>query len=242
MIERLVLGTAQFGFDYGRNNKRGKIGADEVYEILRYAYESGITKLDTANAYGESEAVLGRYLSTNTYLQNHFEIITKSAEPGELLGSLNRLRTKSVYGYLAHDFQKYLETPAIWNYWQECKNNGSAKKVGFSVYNFGDIDYLFDNKIQFDMIQLPYSLLDYGFSLYLNELKRLSIEIYARSVFMQGRVFMNQPDDKIEAIMQSSLYFCLRDKRLDYVVVGIDNLDQLKQIVKAVNSMPKGDA
>ena len=59
---RLALGTVQFGLVYGINNPRGKIPEDEAEEILRYAFSGGIDTLDTARAYGASEALLGRIL------------------------------------------------------------------------------------------------------------------------------------------------------------------------------------
>ena len=52
-MNKIALGTVQFGLDYGVNNKRGKIPADEVFRILDKAAEAGIDTLDTAHAYGE---------------------------------------------------------------------------------------------------------------------------------------------------------------------------------------------
>ena len=40
---KLTLGTAQFGMDYGINNKGGKISEIEVSKILKFALNKGIT-------------------------------------------------------------------------------------------------------------------------------------------------------------------------------------------------------
>lgn len=60
MTEKLVLGTAQFGLDYGINNNNGRITFNQAKEIIEFAHESGIHIIDTANLYGESEEILGK--------------------------------------------------------------------------------------------------------------------------------------------------------------------------------------
>ena len=42
MSLKLALGTAQFGLDYGINNKSGKISKNEVDTILHLVHEAGI--------------------------------------------------------------------------------------------------------------------------------------------------------------------------------------------------------
>ena len=51
---KLVLGTVQFGLDYGVNNQSGQVQQSEVNKILQLAKESGIKKIDTSSAYGTS--------------------------------------------------------------------------------------------------------------------------------------------------------------------------------------------
>lgn len=73
-VNKLVLGTVQFGLDYGINNHSGQVNEEEVGRILKLANESGINSLDTSSAYGNSEAVLGKSLLEN---QLRFRIISK---------------------------------------------------------------------------------------------------------------------------------------------------------------------
>ena len=54
-----ILGTAQFGLDYGVSNKLGKIRDEEIKNILICAKKYGVQYLDTANAYGDSEEKIG---------------------------------------------------------------------------------------------------------------------------------------------------------------------------------------
>ena len=71
-MSRLALGTAQFGLDYGINNKTGKVSEPAVALILAEAAKNGIECLDTAAAYGDSEDVIGN-ISTGRY---EFKIVT----------------------------------------------------------------------------------------------------------------------------------------------------------------------
>ena len=61
-IKKLVLGSAQFGMDYGINNKRGKVPPEEVHLILEKALERGLETIETAFTYGESEKVIGDFI------------------------------------------------------------------------------------------------------------------------------------------------------------------------------------
>ncbi|HLP53148.1 MAG TPA: aldo/keto reductase, partial [Chitinophagales bacterium] len=59
-ISKIALGTVQFGMNYGISNTSGMPALQDVQLILLTARQSGITTLDTAYGYGESEKVLGQ--------------------------------------------------------------------------------------------------------------------------------------------------------------------------------------
>ena len=73
MNNKLVLGTVQFGCQYGINSA-GRPDEKTVLEILDLAYHSGITNLDTSSAYGNAEYILGKVLSAS---DSSFQIISK---------------------------------------------------------------------------------------------------------------------------------------------------------------------
>ena len=117
LLRRIGLGTAQFGFDYGITNRSGRLSGDAVSEILRRAQKLEIGLLDTAPAYGDSEAVIGALDPDGA-----FEIITKilpvsadiigAAEADEVEQefdrSLGRLGRSSVEGLLVHHGSQFL--------------------------------------------------------------------------------------------------------------------------------------
>lgn len=61
-LSRLMLGTAQLGMAYGIANVTGRPDYHRALQLLAAAAEGGVNCFDTAAAYGESEAVLGRAL------------------------------------------------------------------------------------------------------------------------------------------------------------------------------------
>ena len=84
MNNKLVLGTVQFGCQYGINSA-GRPDEKTVLEILDLAYHSGITNLDTSSAYGNAEYILGKVLSAS---DSSFQIISKYPESGKSVATV----------------------------------------------------------------------------------------------------------------------------------------------------------
>ena len=132
---KLVLGTVQFGLQYGVNSA-GRPSQEAVKSILNEAAKGGITTLDTSSAYGNSEVVLGDSIAT----PGQFKIVSKYPK-GETLvnvmfnGSLKRLKIEKLYGYLLHHFEVYKNNPKVWDEFIALKESGKVQKIGFSLYN-----------------------------------------------------------------------------------------------------------
>lgn len=256
-MQKLALGTAQFGMDYGINNARGKVPANEVLAILNEARKAGVDTLDTAAGYGESEKVLGEYLKQNS---SAFKIISKlsnadiAAAKQNLAVSLDNLGQSSLYGYLIHNFDFYRENPQVWDLLEQAKSQGTVKKIGFSLYYPVELDNIFSQDLAVDLVQLPYNVLDQRFYRYFPELKKRKIEIHIRSVFLQGLLFKKPEELSIHfqkivgkikilrdlavqyrsTITEICLNFVYREELVDKVVVGVDNLANLQEILQAV--------
>jgi predicted aldo/keto reductase-like oxidoreductase len=74
MEKKLIIGTVQFGIDYGITNSHGKIKLSDIDNIFKYCYENNIYYFDTAQDYGNSEDIISKY--SKKY--EKFNIITKS--------------------------------------------------------------------------------------------------------------------------------------------------------------------
>lgn len=265
MESRLALGTVQFGQRYGVANKKGKISEKEAEEILQYAQSIGIQCLDTAFAYGDSEIIIGKYLEN--YVRS-FQVISKLPElrryengkVEELLRiSLKRLNILKLDGYLIHRFEDFLKNETLWDDVVDLKRKGLIERAGFSLYLPSELEILLSKDVEFDLIQLPYSIFDRRFEKYFYKLKERKVTIHIRSVFLQGLVFL-APDDlhgnlrkarKQVEILQKlvrnnavstgaiCLNYVLRNSYIDKVVIGIDSLDHLKENINNLTSFDK---
>ena len=112
---KLALGTVQFGLNYGIANRTGRVTGSSVGAMLELARISGIDTLDTAIAYGESEACLGdaglagfRVVSKLPALPDGCTAVDAWVQQ-QFAMSLARLNTDSLYGLLLHRPEQLLE-------------------------------------------------------------------------------------------------------------------------------------
>lgn len=260
-IDRICLGTAQFGLNYGIANKKGKVPRDEVFRILDYAHNKGIKTLDTAHSYGNSEFVIGEVIDERKY---DFKIISKissvnnfnSNKIKKLLNeSFSRLKIKKIHGYLVHNFDDLLKYEYLWKTLEGFKNEGLVERIGFSLYRPQELETIFSKKIDFDILQVPYSVFDRRFEQYFKRLKDEGVEIYARSVFLQGLAFLeptalpqNLKDarvylERLQGLILDNdisvnalcLNFVLLNPDIDKAIIGVDSLEHLKENSEFVN-------
>ncbi|MSQ69841.1 MAG: aryl-alcohol dehydrogenase [Betaproteobacteria bacterium] len=198
------LGTAQFGFDYGISNARGRVPKAEVERILRLAADSGFDVLDTAPAYGECEATLGELL----WDRHPFRIVTKvPALTGCVIErkdaewvkdtfkrSLENMRQSSVHGLLLHQVADLFKPGGelLAEALLGLRNEGLTGRIGASFYAPTDIRSV-NGRMQIDIAQVPVNLLDQRLIAdgTLAALQAQGIEIHARSVFLQGLLLMD---------------------------------------------------
>ncbi|MEY8388133.1 aldo/keto reductase [Oscillospiraceae bacterium 38-13] len=200
----LCLGTVQFGMDYGIQGKK-KPPLSDCLNMLDYAVHNGIRTIDTANAYGEAEDVVGAYLEKHPGMRRNLRIISKfrpnllDGLPEEqyypvmkanLEDSLRRLHTDYLDGYLLHS-SRYVFVDSIVETLARLRNEGYVGKAGVSIY---EVEEAKAGILQgnLDFLQVPYSVLDQRmlhegvFSLAAGK----GIPIHSRSAFIQGLVLM----------------------------------------------------
>ena len=189
---RLALGTVQFGLDYGINNPAGQPDDATVTEILNTAKAAGIALLDTATAYGDSEARLGHWLRRAGTGNRPFDLVTKlAAGPAEqvrqgLRESLERLQQRSIYGVLFHQFAGFREHPAAWDELRAAQAAGLVQRIGVSLYHPEEAEWLLANPMGVSLVQLPFNVLDQRFAPLLPALQQAGVEVHVRSAFLQG--------------------------------------------------------
>ena len=262
MTQKIVLGTVQLGLDYGVANSGGQIKSNEAEKIIQLSNQAGITKLDTAAVYGNSEEVLGRIGV------DKFDVITKVPKhpagtedvkkwvSDKVNASLLSLKTESIYAVMLHD-TSILSTGDGELYWKalsDLRKDGVIDKIGYSIYGPKELD-LYYEKFQPDIVQAPYSILDRRLkeSGWLNKLNDDSIEVHVRSVFLQGLLLMSEKQrpqyfnrwqelwkkwdqwllsENISAL-EAALSFVVNDQEIDNIVIGVDSAQQMQEILTA---------
>ena len=242
---------------YGINNSGGKPPQEEAFSILDFARQNNIEFLDTADGYGESLRVIGRYHKRTGI---RFQVINKFKLDGiklsEKLGAnLNVLGAESLYGYMYHHFGDY-ESKAVRDELNTLKEKGLIQKRGISIYGVDQLDAVYDDP-EIDLIQLPVNLMD------LSPRKKDLLatahasgkEIHARSVYMQGlllmdpsslkgnlvqlRPYLEQLIKKIKSegqdIKAAALNHVLNLDYIDCVVIGVEKVTQLAENLKLIN-------
>ena len=196
---KLAIGTVQFGLPYGIINHSGQVSFEQASEVLSMGRVHGIKYLDTAIAYGNSEARLGKIGVSG------FQVVTKLPPLPDLLpdgvadagtwakahltASLQRLRLDSIYGLLLHKSTDLLGPfgPTLLKALKEFRDQGLVKKIGVSVYAPKELEAVL-SLTKLDLVQAPLNLVDRRLetSGWLRRLKDLDVEVHTRSAFLQG--------------------------------------------------------
>lgn len=199
----MTLGAAQLGMPYGRTNLNGAPDKTVAVSIVKHAIKNGITSIDTARAYADSEAIIGQALKLG--LASQVEVITKLCVPkldlnfsadacnhavdASIFRSCRELQTESLFAVLLHDWQhRTVCNQAIWNRLLALKNDGVIQNIGASVYTISDaISALKDPDIKY--IQIPFNILDWRWKNpdFISAVElRPDVIVHARSIFLQG--------------------------------------------------------
>lgn len=261
---RLALGTVQFGLPYGLANKQGQVSPDVAKQMVGFATEIGVDTLDTAIGYGQSEEVLGKIgVGGLNVVSKLSPLIDSVKDVGswalrEAEASLKRLKIDKLDGLLLHRSSD-LHGPqgaALYAAMQKLKLEGYVKKIGISIYSPAELDACV-GKFELDLIQAPFNLIDHRLftSGWLQRLKVNGCEVHVRSAFLQGLLLMSRsgiPDkfsqwsgiwnnwhqwlkqhdaDPVTACLAYPLSF----PQIDRVIIGANDLEQLRQIAIAVD-------
>jgi len=192
---RMTLGGAQLGMRYGITNEAGMPSQDDVNRLVHAAIDHGVTHIDTAQLYGESEARIGAALRGGG--RARVQVVTKlrpmvahdsrecEAEVETCVHeSIKALGGGCLDALLLHRADMRTATGgAVWNTLLRLRDRGMVRRLGVSVQNRAEFDRMAsDPDVQ--IIQLPFNLLDRRWE-HLAPL-RSELAIHVRSVFLQG--------------------------------------------------------
>lgn len=257
-MSKLVLGTVQFGLNYGINNNSGKPSLEKVIEILRATSEFGITELDSAQAYGDSEEVIGKSLqyidsdflihSKFSFEENNFDLSTY------LYKSLKALNVEKLGYFFFHKFSDFLYFKDHFSLQEIEEVNKNSMGLAVSLYDEEEFKIVLSCDFV-KAIQLPFNIFDSSVEKIelMKKAREKGIKVYARSVFLQGLFFKETEKlpnqlrpfkdylNKLNSIsaefdiskMVLALAFARECTGIDGVLIGVDNLEQLKSNIDA---------
>ncbi|MEO1519833.1 MAG: aldo/keto reductase [Cyanobacteria bacterium J06633_2] len=145
--------------------------ADHAGQIVRYAIERGINHLETARAYGQSEAFLGQALQTHHISRESIVITTKITPTSDaasmataIQDSLHRLRVDVIDCLAIHGLNTpqhlewVLEPNGCMAAVRNAIANGTVRHVGFSTHAPLDIILKAIHTGFFEFVNLHYTL------------------------------------------------------------------------------------
>lgn len=258
VTNKLILGTVQFGLNYGISNIVGKLDQIAINEILETAYFLGIRILDTAEAYGNAHDVIGNF--HDGHPDKIFKIITKLPHhlddhiENKISNYLAQLKVNSLEALMFHSFKTYQENKTDGEFLLKLKKKYKINLIGVSIYTNDEMaEVIEDDNI--DLIQLPFNLFD---NLNLrNEILKLAKKrgkiVHSRSAFLQG-LFFKSPEDQHKVVQdvksellklnQISLHnnisisdlalsYVLNQPNIDQVLIGVDSKEHLLENFKS---------
>jgi aryl-alcohol dehydrogenase-like predicted oxidoreductase len=191
--KRLVIGTANFGSEYGKRNKR--IDPVEAEQVIHHAQGCDNVLIETGNSYAGAEELLAEILSGKEFPRLIVKIspdtyksaidMTRAVEK-----SLNRLGQTHAYAVLLHGAGEMFgnDQKSVQRGTMELLKSEITFEVGLTCYTIEEVSAakkLFPNLTIF---QLPENIVDQRkrTSRTLIELANLGNTFQVRSIFLQG--------------------------------------------------------
>jgi aryl-alcohol dehydrogenase-like predicted oxidoreductase len=267
---RIMLGTVQMGLDYGIANKTGKVSYTDARDIIAFALNSGINAFDTAPAYGGSEKILGKIFTELKAVTNKDFFISDKIPPVPEGLSLKKIREyieTSVYNSLKKLRLNFISLCLFHREKDACyleellrlKEKGIIGLSGISVYS-PDTTLNILKTGKSDTFQLPASILDLRFlraGIYVKA-KRKKTAVFARSIYLQGLLIMNEKDippaitsvipvirslrnlaqDTGITLRELALRYVLAIQGINSLVIGAETTAQINENIKFINKGP----
>lgn len=259
---KLAIGAVQMGLAYGVANRTGQLAGDAVVRVLDLARLRGIDTIDTAAAYGESEAVLGRSGIAGFRIVTKVPPLRAGADPARHVRdffdrSLQRLGAASVDALLLHQGLDLagVHGPELHAALCAERDAGRVRRIGISVYGPEDLGQI-PRAMHVDVVQAPMSVFDRRMerSGWLDRLAARGTAFHARSLFLQGlllmapalrpprfgawRPLLDAWDRHVAESPLGAAGACLApiagDPRVERAVIGVDSPSQLAECADAL--------
>lgn len=250
----MIIGSANFTQRYGADTT--KVNIHEIKKILNLAKKNNIYEIDSAEAYLKDKKIfidIDKKFKFSTKILPDKKWVSLEYCQAKLEKHFKYFNSNDIDVVFFHDFKILFKKNGykIFKNLEYLKKKKYFKKVGISIYDTSCLDRLVNN-FDLDVVQCPYNILDKRIltSGWFDKLKKIEIEIYARSIFLQG-LLVNKSIYKKKSFKKwkkkisiwfqflknnniSPIDYCLSDilvNDFDKIIIGINNFDSLKQII-----------
>lgn len=271
-VSEVAFGCVEIGMPYG-------IGVESVSDmpteleaiaLLQTALQSGINFFDTARAYGASENIIGKAFKNKRseviiatkckHLQNSDGSIPAYEELKQIIEnslqeSLVALQTDYIDVFMLHQANvQILQNKDVQSIFASLKEAGLIKATGVSTYTNQETELAINTDV-WDVIQLPFNLMDQRQYVLFNQAQANGIGLIIRSVLLKGLLTdkgknLHPALNKVEEHIQKydvltnqsgvnlatlATRFALSFAQVSAILIGIDKLNYLKESLAAAN-------
>ncbi len=274
-VSELAFGGVEIGMPYGLGvaGKSDMLTEREAVDLLHRALDEGINFFDTARMYGDSERIMGKAFAgrrSGVVLASkcrHFRDEKGALPPAgqmrsfierSLEESLRMLQTDYLDVFMLHQADaEILRHEEIARVFRELKSRGVIRATGASTYSTEETRLAIGSGA-WDVVQLPFNLMDQSHGIYFEEAQARGVGIVIRSVLMKGLLStrrgrmhpalaeVEQHIRRLEALTGDSgmdmpafaTRFALSWPGVSSVLVGIDRMEYLQHALAAVSGPP----
>ena len=244
------LNPSILGFGMMRMKKKEDGTFDEQWtiETLRYAIDNGLSYVDTAYAYGNSEEITGLCLKDGyrekVTLATKLPVFHMTCEEDFdriLNEQLERLQTDCIDVYLLHSLNQGLWENRVLKYRvlehaERAKAEGKIKYLGFSFHdNLDAFRYILNAYDHWDFCQIQLNYMDVNYQAGIQGLKEAHEKGLAVVIMepLRGGRLANVPPEVAELLpgdpVESALDFLWNMPEVNVVLSGMGELEQVTQ-------------
>lgn len=271
-VSEVAFGCVELGIPYGIgvNSEQDMLSEGQAIELLNNAVNSGVNFFDTARMYGKSEYILGTAFKDRrkdvviaTKCVHLLDADGKLPKPSvlkekietSLFHSLEALRTDYVDVFMLHQASdEIINSQDIMTIFSKLKGQGLFRASGISTYSCEHTGMILE-KGTWNMVQVPFNLVDQRHGHYFKTAKEKGIGIVVRSVLLKGLlsergVNLHPALKKVEThiakyqeLLEGTGYnlstlatkFAISFPEVSSVLIGIDRKEYLEQALRTVN-------
>jgi aryl-alcohol dehydrogenase-like predicted oxidoreductase len=271
-VSEIAFGGVEIGMPYGIgvDSAEDMISQSEAIHLLDAALENGINFYDTARLYGNSECIIGKAFNEK---RDQVILSTKCrhlrGEDGNIVNrgnlkffiesslneSLELLQTEYADVFMLHyGDEETLDNDEVGKIFADLKRSGIVRATGVSVYTPKETKKAIDAGC-WDVIQLPFNLMDQRQSSLFSLAKERGIGIVVRSVLLKGLLSdrgknlhpalknVEQHLSKYNCLVSqdyndlptAATKFALSFDEVSSVLVGMDKMEYLHKALQAAD-------